>query len=357
MTSKDEVIRGAIAEQAAEWFIAHQAGPLPAEARVAFLAWLRDSPRHVEAYLGVARVAGALAEAVGHPQVPLEAFLAQQNSDDANVVELPTRVLQRQRVASRRAPSWGGALAASLVALVATALWWAHDGELFRIPKSYRTTHGQQTGVSLPDGSAVQLDSDSAVTVRYSGRERLVTLDQGRAMFTVSHDGARRFRVAAGSAGAIAVGTQFEVAHTGSATVITVAEGVVAAFAGEPAWLQRSGQIPALVVRVSAGYQVRVDGGVMSEQPAAADLRQEFGWLQHKIVFERRPLAEVAAEFNRYARIPVQIEDNELKALPVSGNFDADDVDSFIAFLATLPGVRVEATPTQIRVLRPTPRR
>jgi len=100
---------------------------------------------------------------------------------------------------------------------------------------------------------------------------------------------------------------------------------------------------------------VRIDGDVMSAQPVTADLRQEFGWLQHKIVFEHRPLAEVAVEFNRYARIPVQIEDNELMELPVSGNFDADDVDSFIAFLKKLPGVHVEATPTQIRVLRRTP--
>src|SRR5262249_617358 len=151
-----------------------------------------------------------------------------------------------------------------------------HDGELLGMPKSYRTAHGEQARVSLPDGSAVRLDSDSAVTVRYSGRERLVTLDQGRAMFTVTHEGTRRFRVTAGPAGAVAVGTQFQVARAGSATVITVAEGVVAAFVGEPAWLQRPAAIPDSVQRVSAGYQVRVDGRVMSAQPEAADLRQEF---------------------------------------------------------------------------------
>jgi transmembrane sensor len=63
----------------------------------------------------------------------------------------------------------------------------------------------------------------------------------------------------------------------------------------------------------------------------------------------------VAAEFNRYGRVPVEIEDAALRALPVSGMFDADDTESFVVFLQTLPGVRVEKTPTRIRVTRVEP--
>src|SRR5262249_10286314 len=104
----------AIAEQAGEWFIAHQAGPLPAEDRAAFLAWLRTSSRHVEAYLDVARVAGALAEAVGRPEVPLESFLAQLEREDANIGELPPRVARPQRNGSHQVPRWGAAVAVLL---------------------------------------------------------------------------------------------------------------------------------------------------------------------------------------------------------------------------------------------------
>ena len=39
-----------------------------------------------------------------------------------------------------------------------------------------------------------------------------------------------------------------------------------------------------------------------------------------------------------------------LRALPVSGVFDAYDIDSFVAFLQTLDGVRVERTPARSRV-------
>jgi transmembrane sensor len=58
----------------------------------------------------------------------------------------------------------------------------------------------------------------------------------------------------------------------------------------------------------------------------------------------------VADEFNRYGSIPIDIDDAALRALPISGVFDAYDIDSFVAFLQTLHGVRVERTDARIRV-------
>jgi transmembrane sensor len=74
-------------------------------------------------------------------------------------------------------------------------------------------------------------------------------------------------------------------------------------------------------------------------------------WLQRQIAFENEPLGEVAAEFNRYSPIPVEIDDDTLRALPISGIVDAYDTDAFAAFLATLSGVSVQKSPTRIRVL------
>jgi transmembrane sensor len=203
----------------------------------------------------------------------------------------------------------------------------------------------------LPDGSVLRLDTDSAVTIRYSGSERVVEVNRGQALFEVAHvNSGRWFRVVAGDVGAIAIGTRFNVYRTGRTIVVTVAEGEVAVFTGEPTSLRNKSGASAFGQHVSAGYQLRVDAGVMSAQPVPVDVRQVLGWLQHKIIFEHQPLGEVAAEFNRYARIPVEIEDANLRALPVSGMFDAEDLNSFVAFLETLPEVRVQRTPSRIRV-------
>ena len=355
MTPSDEQIRAAIAEQAGEWFVAQQAGPLAEEESAAFLAWLRASPVHVREYLGVARVAHHLAVAVGAPSVPLQTFLAQAQAEDESVVAIRAQTPRRRASVARGVATWAVPIAASLIAVGIGALWYAHDGELLGIPKTYRTAHGEQSIERLPDGSILRLDTDSEVTVRYSSRERRVDLNRGQALFEVTHEGGRRFRVKAGNAGAIAVGTRFDVYREAGVTELTVAEGEIVVFTGEPWWLWTGNSAPAEVQHLSAGFQIRIDDSGLAAQPVPVDLIQKLAWAEHKLVFERRPLGEVAAEFNRYSRIPVEIEGEELRSLPVSGMFDASDAESFVAFLERLPGVKVERTPKRIRVVKATP--
>jgi transmembrane sensor len=357
MTFSDEEIYAAIAVTAGEWFIANQAGTLGDEDSAAFLAWLRASPIHVREYLGVARIAHRLPTVLGSPQVPLQTFLEQVREDNSGVASIEALSPNRQRPPPRFATSWSTvtSMAAALVLLLAGALWWAHDGELLGIPKTYRTAHGEQSIERLPDGSVLRLDTDSEATVRYSGGERLVELNRGQALFEVAHESHRRFRVTAGDAGAVAVGTRFDVYRRAGAIEFTVAQGEIVVFIGEPAWLRNAPGLTPGVQRVMAGYQLRIDAGAAPSQPVPVDLDEALGWVEHKIVFEHRPLGEVAAEFNRYGRIPVVIDDAALRALPVSGIFDAADTDSFEAFLQTLPDIRVEKTPAQTLVIRTIP--
>jgi transmembrane sensor len=358
MPGEDEV-SAVIAEQAGEWFIANQAGALTAHESAAFLAWLKSSPLHVKEYLEIARIARGWIDAVRDPQVPLESFLAQTRAAADRVVALEPRTDRHEGPPSRLTISWGMPLlatAAALLSLAVGVLWWVHDGQLLGIPKTYRTAHGRQETRRLPDGSILRLDTESEVTVRYSRKERLVEVDRGQALFQVAHENSRRFRVAAGVTGVIAVGTQFDIYQHGGETAVTVAEGQVAVFTGKPAWLLVGEDAPADVQRIKAGYQMRVDASGLSAQPVQVDLAQTLAWLEHKITFKDRPLGEVAAEFNRYGPIPVEIEDSTLQGLPVTGMLDASDTDSFVAFLETLPGMRVERTPTGIKVKAlPTP--
>src|ERR1700734_2545480 len=75
-------------------------------------------------------------------------------------------------------------------------------------------------------------------------------------------------------------------------------------------------------------------------------------WLHQKIVFDHEPLERVAAEYNRYTAKPIEIATPALRNLPISGEFATNDPDTFIAFLRSLKGVRVEVTPTRISVSR-----
>ena len=73
------------------------------------------------------------------------------------------------------------------------------------------------------------------------------------------------------------------------------------------------------------------------------------------LAFQGRPLGEVIDEFNRYSRVPVEIDDATLRALRVSGSFDAYDIETFLGFLESLDGVALQRTATSVRVIRISP--
>jgi transmembrane sensor len=353
VTPNEEQVRAAVAQQAGTWFIANQSGSLEQAERADFMAWLKASPIHVEEYLGVALVAHDLPAAAEDPQVPLESLLELARADPTDRVvpieaSLPVREPAKRIWAPYRR-SFATSFAVVALLLAASLLWWMRDGEFLGLPKAYQTAHGEQTVVQLPDGTELHLNTDSAVTVRYTRSERVVELARGQVLFTVARDDRRRFRVAAGDVHVVAAGTQFDSYRRPDATIVTVVEGSVAVLSGRPPPPGTTG-FPPGALRVNAGYQVHVDTGGVSAQPIPVDVQQTVAWLQRKIAFEQRPLGEVADEFNRYVSIPIEIDEAALRALPISGVFDAYDIDSFVAFLQALDGVRVEKTNARIRV-------
>jgi transmembrane sensor len=193
----------------------------------------------------------------------------------------------------------------------------------------------------------VKLDTDTEVSIRFDHTQRVVRVVQGRAEFKVAHEPGRRFLVQAGTVGITDVGTEFDVYARPDSTVVTVLEGLVAV-AAEP---QGSAPPPPYApVEVAAGQQVRVDNGSWPPTYTPVDTQRATAWLRRQIVFENEPLEQVATEFNRYTAIPIEIDSPALRTLAVSGVFAADDTESFIAFLRSLDGVKVEVTPTKIRV-------
>jgi transmembrane sensor len=260
-----------------------------------------------------------------------------------------------------RRPWLYAAAAAGLACLAVLTLWdrlERHPPQTAQVSsQDYLTGHGQQLTQSLADGSLLRLDTDSAVTVRYERGQRRVDIRRGQAAFTVAHDPARPFRVTAGSAQVVAVGTQFDVYLQGEVTLVTVIEGRVSvAPSGGGASTDVGGGQPAagssVPVEVSAGEQVRVERGALLAPPSQVDTRRAMAWEHRQLAYEHEALSVVAADFSRYSPTPVVIESPELRALAVSGVFNVDDTESFIAFLRSLKGVGVEVTPTRIRVFK-----
>ncbi|HEX9706087.1 MAG TPA: FecR domain-containing protein [Steroidobacteraceae bacterium] len=345
MSTGQEQVRHAIAEQAGAWFVANQSSSLDDAARAAFIAWLKASPIHVEEYLGVALLARDLPAASDDPTFSIESLVEDARSADDDKITYLQRPEAMPGQAAWRWPAarWQpiAAMAAAVVFAVTAVVWRSSESRLQGTVAGYETAHGEQGTWRLTDGSELRLNTDSSVSVRYSNQERLVELTRGQAHFHVARDSFRRFRVMAGKVETIATGTQFDVYRRADAVLVTVTEGQVAVIG------QRK-------QRIDAGYQLRVDADGVAAVAVPVDVNQTLAWLKHRIAFDLRPLGEVADEFNRYGSLPLLIPDPALRALQISGVFDAGDTNSFVAFIETLEGIRVERTPTAIRVLRVT---
>jgi transmembrane sensor len=183
--------------------------------------------------------------------------------------------------------------------------------------------------------------------------ERLVTLTSGQADFEVAHEIDRAFRVFAGSAEVIAIGTKFDVRLEHDSTVVTVVEGRVAVgpsrMLGNLGTGSSQNHVPRFV-QVSADQQIKVAEAAWPAAPASVDAQSATAWLRREIVFDHEPLEHVAAEFNRYAPRPIEIATPALRNLQISGVFATNDTEAFVAFLRSLKGVRVDVTATKIRV-------
>jgi transmembrane sensor len=361
MNSNEEQVRAAIAEQAGEWFALNGEGPLDAQDSAALAAWLKASPVHIEEFLGVSAIARDLRDARTDPRYSLEAILARARAGE-EVQALRSRDGFAARAKTSRPWLAGAAaMAASVVVGIGLFSWW-HPRDALRPPVAesstelrFKSGHGEQLNRRLADDSLLHLDTDSAVTIRYGRTERLVMLTAGRAGFEVAHEPERPFRVLAGSAEIVDIGTKFDVRLEQDSTVVTVVEGRVEV---GPSPMRESlgtnaGQSQAArFVELAAGQQLSVVEGEWPAVPITVDAQSATAWLRQEIVFDHEPLEHVAAEYNRYTTKPIEIATPALRNMQISGEFATNDPDAFIAFLRSLKGVRVEVTPTRISVSR-----
>jgi len=358
MSVSDEQVRDLIAQQAADWFVANRTELAPRE-RAAFAEWLRASPVHVEEYLAVAATSRDLKDACADSEA-IDTLIARARAAPDEPMPIRPRAVETARGA--RGPRWhAAALACAALAALSLGLlaWWhlkvTPSGHLPIRAETFRfeTRHGEQQTHPLPDGSIVHLNTDTEVSVTLSGSERLATLSSGEADFEVAHESLRPFRVLAGAAQVVDLGTQFDVRLNTGVTLITVVAGrVVVGPAALPPPAAATVGGDSGFVEVRADQQIRLVQGLWPAAPVASDAHRETSWLRRQISFEHEPLARVATEFNRYASKPIEITTPELKDLEISGVFAIDDTEAFIAFLRSLEGVRVEVTATRILVSR-----
>jgi transmembrane sensor len=324
-----------ITEQASAWWMLLNHGDATPADHHAFGEWVARSPERVEAFLQTTRLTRALqCKDLQWPDTPVETLIREAKSASAEVIGLPMRG-KRHASIEYRASSWTRRVAVvGIVALVAGGVSWR-----FLSTERYQTDIGEQRSVVLSDGSVVTLNTSSDIEVHMAKDHRTVELLSGEALFDVARDPIRPFDVAAGNTTVRAVGTQFNIDRRASNTTVTVVEGRVAVFTnndpGAGPSVDKAANLP-----VVAGEQLIVAPRT-TPRAARIDIGTATAWTQRKLVFEHRPLGEVADEFNRYNRERIEIQSPQLRNQEITGVFEANNPESFLTFLEKIPDVTV----------------
>lgn len=252
----------------------------------------------------------------------------------------PVRRGPRRSAGRWRAQFGKRAAAAAAVACLALAL--AGPDLALRLRADHVTETGAIRTVTLPDGSAAVLDSQSAIAVDYQSGERRVTLLRGRAWFNVAHGDARPFRVIAAGGVTEDIGTAFEVARQdGDAVKVAVSEGAA----------RVAGTKGGAMLRLGAGDRVRYADGTPARIAAVRPDRVA-AWRHGELLIDRLPLAQAIAEVKRYRSGPVLVLADLGKAKPVSAVFRTDRPDDALAALVAGAGLRLTRLPAGTIVIR-----
>jgi transmembrane sensor len=278
-----------------------------------FEAWLAASPAHGAAYRRALTVWQEF-------EICADEVLTQLAADAARpAIRRPTT--RRWLMAAG-----GSAMAAGLAIAVLPGL--LSDPAV----QTYATGKGEQRKITLADGSVVDLNAETRLTVSFTRSERRVALADGQAIFDVTHDERRPFTVAAADRIVRVVGTQFDVRSRQGDLTVTVAGGKVqvrpasSAIAGH-AFLLKPGQ--RLVV-----------GRTGLEKLNTVDPAEAMGWRAGRLVYRGEPLANVVADLNHQFVQQIEISDPELAKTPITGVIVLDDQTAVMARLSLMLPVR-----------------
>lgn len=303
-----------IEEEAAAWF-ARLRGPDARMISSDFAAWISRSDVHRQAYERMTRLfdnAAVLKQSRHH-----------RREGRSNLARMT--LLAAAALVAAVALAWGIAVQQS-----------RHANPV--IAKQLAARRGEIRTLALADGSQVTLDTGSRIAVMIGPDTRRVRLETGRARFSVA-EGARPFVVEAGTGRLKTSSGMFDVAFSAPGQVTVTSLG--ARLEARPA-LRHAG----LVVPVqslaggSALTYAAADFSGRTVRRLASHEATEWpsGWVSYRSI----ALSRLVAQANRYAFVPIVIDDPAISELKASGRFHLTDTDSVADNLAKVFDLTVE---------------
>ncbi|ODC03056.1 hypothetical protein BFW38_05340 [Terasakiispira papahanaumokuakeensis] len=287
-------------EEAAEWLLRHQEGPLSDAEIAEFKAWRQRSSAHEHAWQKAEQLAQRL----------------QCMPPDITRATLNARGAQRRATLTRLA---------LLIGLV--PLGWAGWSQVERhFGADYATQTGERRQIKLNDGTRLWLNTRTRLDVTITTAQRHIHLYEGELNITTSAD-PRPMKITTTAGTLQPLGTVFTVREAEDYTQVGVTEGRVAISL-------HNGQQHL----VPAGQQLRFNATRLFS-PNTYSKSQE-GWIQGMIIADNQSLEDFVHNLSRYHRGWFRVSP-ELAALKISGSYPITPLDQTLNMLARTYPVQI----------------
>ncbi|ATB65323.1 FecR domain-containing protein [Pseudomonas mosselii] len=307
-----------VLDQAIGWLVRLESAQHAPALCAACLVWRQSDPRHEATWQALQEAQACFSQARELPEgVALRALTAPERADRRQALKLLTLGLLG-------------------LGLSGTAL--QHSPWRLSLA-DYSTRTAERRHVQLADGSELQLNSRSAVNVRFSATERRVELLEGQVYVRVQGDTRQRpLCVTSAEASLWTFDAAFDVCQARGNTRLAIDQGQVAI------------QVPGRAQQLAkAGEQYRIDHH--GAQPLANPQAQGSAWTRGLLIANDMPLAELADTLARQREGWVGC-DPAVAGLRVSGVFQLDDTDNALRSLAHTWPVRLQwRTALWVRIL------
>jgi transmembrane sensor len=302
----------AIEQQALAWHL--RLRDADADEWQEFTAWLTQDPAHNDAY-----------EAVALRDAQFDEVLAQARFREPTI-NAPSEAQDGQTAPPNRMRWLALAASVGLVVFISVR-FLAPGGDSYAI----ETRPGEMRTIALADGGEIVVNGGSHIVLDRED-ERIAELVKGEAHFTVMHDAADPFVVTIGESRLVDIGTVFNVVRHGEDLRVAVAEGAVRYEGPES-------------VELAAGQAMhRMADGRVEVTPQKVTAIG--GWVDGTLVYDRAPLADIAADLTRTTGIAVDLAPG-LEQRRFSGVIQTrSDPASLRERVAAVLGLTVEADET-----------
>ncbi len=291
------------------------------------LEWLKDPPNRDVFYEVLHEWEKAHPQILPDPRADWERMMLRLDMTPETVAAASSKTGYTRNKRGLSGYWW---IAASVLLLVVG--WVQRDLFLY---KTYSSAFGETRTFHLPDGSRVMLNADSRLV--YPRFEWLQPVREarlwGEAEFSVVHtEDHRPFLVRTPDQLEVRVlGTEFTVYSREEQSRVILTKGKVRLRSLKT-------DNPPLDVRPGEVVTVNRKGALLVKEQE--EIASHLAWREHRFVFNRTPLADIAVQIRERFGVELVITDTLLAGTQLTGNYPAEDAGEVIAMLTRLLNVR-----------------